>query len=53
MAITTITKSVGGDRTHQLLAYTYMKQGMSPVDAMDTLRASGYKVAMDGCTYKV
>lgn len=49
----TINKAVGGDKTHQMVALSYMKQGTNPIDAMEQLKAANYVVSLNGSKYKI
>lgn len=53
MATNTITIASGGDATHQKVALNYIKKGISPVTAMEQLRASNYEVNISNVRYKV
>jgi len=49
----TITTAIGGDATHQKVALLYIKQGLSPIDAMNTLKLCNFVVNIGGTKYKV
>lgn len=53
MATNTVVTAIGGDATHQMVALSYLKKGVSPMDAMASLKASNYRVAIKGVTYKI
>lgn len=47
------TKAVAGDKVHQAVSIYYYKNGVSPAEAIDTLKASNYLVQLAGTTYKL
>jgi len=53
MATNSYTQAVGGDATHQKVALSYLKQGISPITAMEQLKASNYVVNIAGVRYKI
>lgn len=46
-------KAVAGDKVHQAVAIYYYKNGITPAEAIDTLKASNYLVQLSGTTYKL
>lgn len=48
-----ITKSIGGDQVHQKVALNYLKQNVTPSEAIKLLKESNYCVSIDGTTYKL
>lgn len=50
---TQFIKAVPGDKIHQLVAIHYYNQGLSPAEAIDTLKASNYFVKVGGQVYKL
>ena len=48
-----ITKLEKVSREYDLLAYSYFKAGKTPAEVIEVLKASGYKVTLNGATYSV
>ncbi len=48
-----IIQAPGGDKIHQMVALSYLKAGISPADAIVTLKESNYVVSIKGQQYKL
>jgi len=46
-------KAVAGDKAHQLVAIYYHNKGVTPAEAIDTLKASNYLVNLGGQVVKL